>query len=203
MAASFSEIKHQVVLVLYDYMLTSDEEAFWYYVAAVREALPEDVSGAFVKRAIDALVSEDMLEREQGDDLQSVYALSDKGIEYAESLIRLKGIDLANYDPAPSADRIISRIAELETVTEIESGLIEIAAEIRENNELAVQLGDDRDLISAEIEAGQSLTKQDSFRLRSLMGLLMPGLRFLASHFAGDGVGELAKRLIQLLIKIN
>jgi len=184
-------------------MLSSDEDSFWFYISQIKEAFPEDFSGAFVKRAIDALVSESILERGEGDSFRPVYALSDKGIEYAESVIRLKGIDLEDYDPAPSADRILSRLDDPEVVAEISQGLSGIATEIRENNELAVQLGDDRELIASEVEAGQALAQQDSFRLRSLRGLLLPALRFLASHFVGEGIGELAKRLIQLLVKIN
>ena len=39
MAIKFETIKEQIVIVLYDYMLTSDADSFWYSAASIREAL--------------------------------------------------------------------------------------------------------------------------------------------------------------------
>ncbi|WP_454883929.1 hypothetical protein [Sphingomonas oryzagri] len=202
MAVSFSEVKNQIVLVLYDYMLTADEESFWYSVPAIREGVSPEIPGSFVRRAVDLLVEEEYLEEGEGDPPHTqIYALTESGLQMAEKVLIQRGIKLQDYTPSPDADRIISRIDDAEALSAIQASLASIAKEVRENNEVAVELGDNKELISAEIEAAEKLTSKDSFRLRPLMGLLLPALRYLSDKFVGQGIGELAKELLHLLIK--
>lgn len=99
----------------------------------------------------------------------------------------------------PAADRVVSKYdnqAELEAIVE---NLEAIVDELDENNEIGAELGDEKELLKAEIEAGKSLTQNDKFRLRSLVAVLQPALKFLSEKFAGSAIGELAKKLIALL----
>ena len=203
MAVRFDQIKQQMQIVLYDYMLTSDAESFWFSLTAIREGLSADIPGAFAKRAIDALISEKLVEDgHDGSPANEIFALSDKGIREAEKILMAKGWDLADYQPAPDIDRIISRAHEPEIHAQIAESIASLRAEVRTSNELGAALENARDLVSDELEAATTLSSKDRFRLRALNGLLLPALRYLADKFVGGGVGEAAKQLADLMMKL-
>ena len=203
MAVPFSEVQNRIILVLYDYMLSSDDEAFWFSISEIREGLGPEIAGSFVYRAVNALVENDSLELGEADGADpNIYTLTDKGIQAAEQLLKLKGIDLSQYEPAPSADRIISRIEEPDLYKEISLKLAEIRQEVQESNEVGSRLGDEKDFVAAELEAATAITSKDRFRLRRVAALIIPTLRYLADKFVGQGVGELAKQLADLLMKL-
>ena len=207
MAVSFEAIKIQILIVLYDYMLTSDAENFWYSIRDIRDALPSEVSGAFVKRAIDALVEDDTLEKGIGDPEgqpanSPVFSLTQEGILEAEKALVTKGWDLADYYPAPSIDRIISRADDPELHSNIHNQIKKIAGEVRESNEAGELLGEVKDIVNDELALAEKLSGKESFRIQRLAAFLLPTLRFVSDKFFGTAISETAKRLIELLMKL-
>lgn len=208
MAIKFETLKNHVLVVLYDYMLTSDADTCWFSAQDIADGLPEDVSGAFLARALVSLSEYHHIEEGLGDpDGQSrdtkLYSLQEGGIEEAESVLVKLGWDLADYQPAPSSDRIISRAEEPAVHSEISNTIALITKSVEESNEVGDRLGEDRDFVVDELSAARALSSKDKFRLRGLRGLILPALRFLASKFIGEGLGETAKRLVELLLKVS
>ena len=204
MAVVFQDLKVQIRLVLYDYMLTSDHESFWFSIPEIRQALPEEASGAFVRRALDALISENQVERGIGGEPEgNIYALTEKGIQSAERLLEERGQKVRMYSPAPTVDRILSRIHDEKEHAELAEGFKELREVISKNNLVASELGDVRDIIEVEVNVAQELTSKDRFRVSRLAAFIIPTLRFLAEKFFGHAVGEVAKRLIDLLMRLT
>jgi hypothetical protein len=208
MAIGFDEIKEQILIVLYDYMLTSDEEAFWYSRQSIRDALSPEISGAFLTRAIEALVADKSLEAGIGDPEGEptnlpVYALTERGISVVEFTLSKKGWKLSDYHPAPSIDRIISRANEPDLHASIVKELGFLTRGLRENNEAIAILGDDKSLLADELEVAENLSERESFRLQRLAVFIVPTLRFIADKLFGSALGEAAKRLLDLLLKTS
>ena len=200
MAIVFADLKEQILLVLYDYMLTSNHETYWFSLEAIQEALPAEASGAFIHRALSSLVQDDFIELGDDGEGRDVYALSEEGIEMAEQALEGRGVKVRMYQPSPQADRILSKIDDASLHQQIEIGLREIGQEIGKSNSVAEELGDEKDLIANEIEAAHKLSQADRFRLVRLVALIVPTLRYIADKFGGQAIGELAKRMIQLLL---
>jgi hypothetical protein len=203
MAVVFQDLKVQVRLVLYDYMLTSDHETFWFSIPSIREALPDEASGAFVKRALDALISDGDVEKGRGEPEVDVFALTERGIEAAERLLEERGQKVRLYSPAPSVDRILTRHGDPEEHDALHVGFRELTEEISKNNLVASELGDVKEIIEIEIKVAEELTGKERFRVSRLAAFIIPTLRFLAEKFVGSAVGELAKRLIHLLMTLT
>lgn len=208
MAVGFETIKEQILVVLYDYMLTSDSEQFWFSATQIREGLSESVSGAFFIRALRSLTDGDEIEVGVGDPLgeapdSPIYALSEEGIISAEEILIKKGWTLDDYHPAPSADRIISRIEEPTLHAEIHQGISDLAAAIAKSNEAGDLLGGEKDLIDDELKAATEISSKERFRLKRLAAFILPTLQFIASKFFGSAIGEAAKNLANLLFKIT
>lgn len=204
MAISLADIKEQVILTLYDYMLTSDDEAYWFSVAAIREAIDPEASGALIRIALKALHEDDGFVDQGFDDQEKVatFSLTEEGILAAEKAIEGRGIPLREYSPAPSADLILSRLEDRSRVEQIQNAIREIGKELRENNEVGAALGEDKDIISSEIAAAEVVVSKGEFRLHRLIALIIPALRFIADKFAGTALSEAAKRLITLLFQV-
>jgi DNA-binding PadR family transcriptional regulator len=203
MAVVFQDLKVQIRLVLYDYMLTSDHETFWFGIPEIREALPEEASGAFVKRALDALISSGDVERGKGEPDVDIFALTERGIEAAERLLEERGQKVRLYSPAPSVDRILTRNDDPEEHAALHTGFRELTEEIRTNNLVSSELGDVKEIIEIEVKVAEELTSKEKFRVGRLAAFIIPTLRFLAEKFVGSAVGELAKRLIHLLMTLT
>jgi len=204
MAIVFRDLKEQIRLVLYDYMLTSDHESFWFGIPEIREALPEEASGAFVKRALDALIDEDEVEKGRGGESeQDIFALTEDGIQSTEKILEERGHKVRLYSPASSIDRILSRVADEKEHKQLEAGFRELREAIGKNNLVASQLGEVRDIIEVEVNVAQELTTKERFRVSRLAAFIIPTLRFLSEKFFGEAVGELAKRLLDLLMRLT
>jgi hypothetical protein len=204
MAIRFDELKHSILIVLYDYMLTSDHETFWFSVPSIQDGLPPAASGALTQRAIDSLISDSELEVGSSDGVsKDVYALTELGIASAEAVIEQRGVSIEDYEPAPSADVILSRFSDPAIHSELNSQIGELKRELETSNSVAAVLGDDRDLITEEVDVAVQFAAKDRLRVARLQALILPTLRFLAEKFAGQAIGELAKRLVQFLIGLN
>ena len=207
MAIKFETIKEQIVIVLYDYMLTSDADSFWYSAASIREALATEISGAFFKRALDGLIEDEEVERgvgdPEGEPLNTpVFSLTQIGIEAAEQALVRRGWDLSEYQPSPTVDRIISRAGEPELHAQINKQLSDLAAEVRESNEVGEALGDEQEVISDEIDTAVVLTSKPQFRLQRLVAFIVPTLQFIANKFVGSALGEAAKQFVLFLLRL-
>ncbi|WP_174286477.1 hypothetical protein [Sphingomonas bacterium] len=99
----------------------------------------------------------------------------------------------------PASDRIVRIDDNRPAIDLLSADLRSMAEEIRESNEISEELGDEKDVISGEIAAAETLLSRSAFRLNSLYILIMPALRFLAEKFASNAVGEMAKRIISHL----
>jgi hypothetical protein len=100
----------------------------------------------------------------------------------------------------PASNRIVRLDDNRPTVELLASDLKSLAEEIRENNLASNELGDERTLVNGEILAAEVLVGQPAFRLGRLYSLVIPTLRFLADKFASGAIGEMAKRIIALII---
>lgn len=103
----------------------------------------------------------------------------------------------------PASDRVVTRSDNKIEVELIEADVRSLAEEISHNNEAAVEIGEERELIAGELEAAETLIKQPSFRLSRLAALIIPALRFLAEKFASGAIGEMAKRLIAAILGLH
>jgi hypothetical protein len=103
----------------------------------------------------------------------------------------------------PASDRIVTRHDNQGILSELELGLDQIVAEIEKDNEVGAALGDERDLLIAEAEASKTLISRSAFRLARLVGLLVPALKYIADKFAGAAIGQAAKNLIELLMRLS
>lgn len=100
----------------------------------------------------------------------------------------------------PAADRIVSRKDNEQAFQEIELEIDALREVIHKDNSVGAEIGDEREIIEADLSAGEMVSKMSRFRLSSLLSLLLPSLRYLSDKFAGAAVGETAKRLIHLLL---
>ena len=201
MAIRFETLRHSILLILYDYMLTSDYEGFWFSVASIQEGLPADASGAFIQRALDALIADDLVEQGGSSPVANdLFALTQSGITAAENLIEERGIQIEAYDPAPEADLILSRLESPKEFSALATGLQDLKTEIAKSNSFDAELSGNGDLIQTEVEAANVLVSGGSVRLIRLRALILPALRYLAKKFADQSIGDIAKRLIALLL---
>ncbi len=204
MAIRFASLKDSILLILFDYMLTSDHEGFWFSVPSVQDALPAAVSGAFVRRALDALIAEKMVAQGSSDAIKNdLFALTEHGILKAESLIEERGIEIEAYEPSPEVDEILSRLHEPERFAKVSEGLEQLAEEIRTKNSFDEETDGAGDLVEGEIRAANALLESERVRVSRLKGLLLPTLRYLAKKFADQSIGELAKRMLALLMNLD
>lgn len=204
MAIPFETIRESVLLILYDYMLTSDHDGFWYDVPAIQEALPPSASGAFVQRALDNLIASKLIEQGGSDLLKKdLFALTDHGIRAAEELLEEKGSSIEEYEAAPESDLILSRIHNPKAFLEIAEGLGDLKTEIQRSNSFSNEADNGADLVESEINAAGTLMEADRVRMSRLKSLIVPTLKYLAKKFADQTIGELAKRLIALILGLE
>ncbi len=204
MAVRFDNLKNSILIVLYDYMLTSDHESFWFNIPAIDEALPVGSSGAFLKRALESLHEQGLIEVGGSDPLaDDLYALTDAGISKAEELIEELGLSIEEYEPAPENDLILSRLEERVKFEEIRTSVETLKSEIFASNSFEENSKPQGDLIKIEVSAASELLKGERVRVSRLKVLLLPGLRHLAKTFGDKSIGEIATQLIRLLIGIG
>jgi hypothetical protein len=203
MALRFEVLQQQILIVLYDYMMTSDHETFWFSIPSIQEAISE-TSGAFIKLAVDALTDDGLLEEGSSDGVdKDIFALTRKGIASAEKAIEERGISIEDYAPAPDADVILSKLVDPDNHKKLNDDVKALAKELAASNSVGQELGDDRELIKGEIEAASTLVQQDRFRVGRLRALIMPTLKYMADKFSGQAIGEMAKALVHLLTGLS
>ena len=204
MAIRFSVLKESILIVLYDYMLTSDHEGFWFSIPALQEALPPDVPGAFVQRALDALIDEELVEQGGSATLaKDLFALTENGISRSEDLIEERGVTIEDYEPAPESDLILSRFHDPDRHGAVSEAIELLKAEIVKSNSFDETLSGNGDLVEGELDAAATLMSAQRVRVSKLKALLLPALKLLAKTFSTQAIGELAKQLIALIIGLD
>lgn len=106
-------------------------------------------------------------------------------------------------DEIPASDRIVLRSDNRPTVELIEADLRGLVDEIETNNEAGAELGEERELVTGELKAAETLLSQPAFRFARLSTLVLPVLRFLVEKFATGAIGEMAKRLIAAIFGLG
>ena len=99
----------------------------------------------------------------------------------------------------PASDRVVT----LGDNHPVVASLNDLAGQVRTSNSVQEELGDNGEEVNAELEAAVALTKSDRVSLRALLAILSKALKYLADKFAGSGIGELAKELIQMLVNLH
>ena len=100
----------------------------------------------------------------------------------------------------PASDRVVRRSDNELTIEQIRGDIEQVRQALREDNELGADLGDEREIIDLELEIADLVVQRPRFRLKSLLNWLLPALSFLADKFASGAIGEVAKRLVSLLL---
>lgn len=119
----------------------------------------------------------------------------------SQPLVTEEITDLVSHVPA--SDRIVLRSDNQPELDVLHADIGALSNEICTNNEVSVELGDEKDLIQGELKAADTLISQPIFRLSRLTNLILPALRYLAEKFASGAIGEMAKRIIGALIGLT
>ena len=102
----------------------------------------------------------------------------------------------------PASDRVVSRQDNLPQIEEIVTEIDGLIHELKADNEVGSALGDDREILISEASASKELLRSERFRVARLAQLIVPGLKFLADKFGGGAIGEVAKRLVSLILAL-
>jgi len=102
----------------------------------------------------------------------------------------------------PASDRIVSRTDNLPQIDEIHEAIGTIRRELAQDNHVGDTMGDDREVVDSELQVAEQVVESSRFRVRSLMGWLLPALRYLAEKFTSSAVSEAAKHLWNLLVSL-
>jgi hypothetical protein len=100
----------------------------------------------------------------------------------------------------PAADRIVT--IDHNQSEDISLKIEAISAELRNNNQVGSDIPDVKDRLVSEFRAGSELIRGRSIRLRAFFEILIKPLKYLADKFASATIGELAKQLLAILLKI-
>ena len=205
MKITFEKAKAIILVATYETLLFH-AEAETFPHERVHDRVADFFSAGFVQRILGSLASEGFVVIDQYDESSPRwYTLSDQGFAAAEALPGLKELIFENSvseTPIPAADRIVSKNDNYEAIAAIEGELQNLQKVIATDNGIGSELGDERGILIHEIQVAAETVKKEKFRLGSLIGWLVPALKFLAKRFAGTSVDEISTRLIALLEKL-
>lgn len=109
----------------------------------------------------------------------------------------------AGNEAVPASDRLVRRNDNRVEIEVLEADIRSIVDELEASNEIGAELGDEKEVISGELKAAETLIAQPAFRLSKLSNLVIPVLQYLAEKFASGAIGELAKRLIAAILGLS
>ena len=173
--------------------------------------IQDDVGGSFTKlnyTAVNKFVSQQL-----ADPSNFIFRYSQVGQPLLARIVeRLGNVEIQEgsdiptttdpFESVPASDRIVRRSDNEPLVLEIRNDIEEIRKALREDNEIGADLGDEREIVDLELEIADTVLQRPRFRLKSLLNWLLPALSFLAEKFASGAIGEAAKQLVDLLLKL-
>lgn len=102
----------------------------------------------------------------------------------------------------PASDRVVGLDHNRADYRTIQKSLADVVDTINTSNEVSAALGDDKDRITSELKAGQELVRADKVRVSALLYVLIKPLKYIADKFSGAALGEAAKQLVILIVKL-
>ena len=130
-----------------------------------------------------------------GDPFDRKIEISAKGVREAERLVSL-GI-------SPQEKKVVIIFDEHPDVVEsLRDTIADIKKEF-ERNSVSAELGDQREVVEAEVETAERVVSGRRFNVSSLRRIFIPILNFLADKFLGSALGELAKQAIHLISRLS
>jgi hypothetical protein len=199
MFVPFDTARQQVLLALY--RLTYYSEAQEYFsVKEISDNLSLSVGAVFLSRTLRGLVGDSMVNTSDYEDDEYQYLLTNSGWAAAEKLALAALSGGEAVEGVPASDRVVA--IDDNQRSDIDEAIGKIAAEIQTSNEIGAALGDGRPRIEAELDAGRRLILPKFVRIEAIVAVLATPLRYLMEKFSGAAVGELAKKLLDLLWKM-
>ncbi|TRW17692.1 hypothetical protein [Glacieibacterium frigidum] len=202
-------------VVLYKLFLVAQNSGQRLTNSAISTMFSFPVSSKRVEFATRSLYNSDLIDMRPNDGTVSIV---DAGYKYVESGLSQADSYLQNYhrfgddwlanlqiviDGVPASDRIVSRDDNRGALQDIDDRVSEALEIIRTDNTVADALGEDRDVITGELNASKALISAGKFRFDRLIAVIAPALRYLADKFSGGAIAEVAKRLLALLLEIH
>jgi hypothetical protein len=195
----FYEVRREALLALYRLVYSSDKQEFFTRDEIAQETFVQ-VGAVFFGRVITDLVEDDKFQRSSWETDGEFFTLTNAGWSEAErlTLTLFKGGEAV--EGVPASDRIVTPTDNQRQA--IQATVEQIISEVRASNEVGDTLGDEKQRIEAELVAGGDLVKTSKVRLGAVITVLATPLRYLAEKFSGAAIGELAKKLLDLLWKL-
>ncbi len=189
--------------------LVFDSEYETFDVEVIHKRVSDYFSAGYVRRVLNILAEDGLISVDQYDEYSSPhYTVSDTGIVEAESLqsTRNMAASVGRSDieqvAVPASDRIVSSQDNSIALDEIREELDQLRSLVSKDNTIGDQLGDEKEIVQDELSHAVAVIEKPKFRLASLIGWLVPVLRFLSKRFAGSAVDEVAAKLVGLLEKL-
>jgi hypothetical protein len=196
---SFDTVRREALLALYRLTYSSDEQEY-FTRDEIAEKSEVSVGAVFFSRVLLGLASEELVISNSYDESGTYYSLTNAGWASAEriALSMLKSGE--PVEGVPASDRVVT-LSDNQHAT-FEEALDDLSSELEKSNEVGDVLGDSRPRIQAEISAGRRLILPKFVRLDAIVAVLVTPLRYLVEKFSGAAVGEIAKKLLDLLWKM-
>lgn len=199
MFVSFDTVRREVLLSLYRLTYFSEKQEY-FSKDDIADNVSLSVGAVFLSRALRGLVTESLVETSDYEDDEYHYLLTNAGWAAAEKIALSMLTDGEPVEGVPASDRVVS--IDDNQRSDIDETIEKLATEIQISNEIGAALGDSRPRIEAELEAGRRLILPKSVRIGAIFAVLATPLRYLMEKFSGAAVGELAKKLLDLLWKM-
>ncbi|MBN2972061.1 hypothetical protein JW805_08530 [Roseomonas aeriglobus] len=196
---SFNSARNEALTAIYRASYVSDSQEY-YGIQEIQQLIGSKVGKVFLRKVMASLDEDSLVNESSYDEDGPYYTLTAKGWEAAETLIRALLKSENPVEGVPASDRVVTLTDNQRS--SIADGLDEIGREIAQSNEAGSALGDQKDRIVAEFEAGKSVIRSRRVRLEALVGVLATPLRYLAEKFSGAAIGELAKKLLDVIWKV-
>ena len=199
MIVPFHEVRREALLALYRLIYSSDRQEFFTRDEIAEEAFVQ-VGAVFFGRVIADLVEDEKIQRSSWETEGELFTLTNIGWSEAEKFTLAAFRNGESVEGVPASDRLVTPSDN--QMQAIQATVQEIITEVRFSNVAGDVLGNEKKRIEAELVAGSELVKTGTIRLGAVVTVLATPLRYLADKFSGAAIGELAKKLLDLLWKL-
>lgn len=174
----------------------------------IHKLVAGSISHGYVCRILKTLAQDELVSIDTYDESSPLhYTLTDKGIKEAEELWPVHVL-LANSTAPddgyviPSSDGVVRLDHNSAPYQKVREVIEEAKVALAQNNAVGEALGDDKPIAKVEIEVLEKLISQPEFRRNSVLNLARTSLTWIAEKGVGTIIGELAKKLLALIIEI-